>query len=590
MNKKIILFGILLISVFLLSNISAVCCEKTISTTVQGKSVGGAWCQDVADANQCDVTNGLRKDSTACESTKYCSTGTCVNSKSGTCLPSSKTRCDTSLGGYWYETKNENEIERCKVGCCLIGDSGFITKKVTCDALAIANNADSQFIDSITDLATCLQNINPNEKGACITETEEGRDCVIDTKKNCGEKEFHAGKLCTAPDLGTICKMTPNTKCVDGKSEVYFEDSCHNTANVYDSSKADNTNYWTYIKEPTDSDICGQGSSNALSPGCGNCNYALGSVCGTARAGESVTYGKYICKNLNCTFNGKVYSHGQTWCAEPLANFEKANPGKLSYIYSCYNGEVTPTLCGNWRENLCWENETAKYATCIKNNWGGCSSQTNSKDCLNTDKRDCRIETGISYQKDANGKDILFTNWENEVKTEIKAACVPKYPPAFKFWEPGSPVEGSTEITPTIACGGMDTLCVAVYVQNWGLGWRQYEMSCYASCKENCSTVPLVPEVCEEGCLELNCPSSDCLENGNLGGKLNAEVNMKSDWATQNQELCVSLGDCGVKPNYLNKNSYSSWKEFFTGNYTKSSLPNADSYGVIPEPTTPAAA
>jgi len=79
------------------------------------------------------------------------------------------------------------------------------------------------------------------------------KTCQFITKKECSElnagngTEFYEGVLCSAETLGTDCGPSKETTCVDGRDEVFFTDSCGNLANIYDSSKINDKEYWTNV-------------------------------------------------------------------------------------------------------------------------------------------------------------------------------------------------------------------------------------------------------------------------------------------------------------------------------------------------------
>ena len=566
--KKEILMVVLTsaIIIFLASNISAICCEQTLD---------GGICLDVGDRQYCN--NTYRIDDTACESTQYCSTGTCVNNAEGTCISSSSTACDPSLGGYWYDDVQEN-IPECQLGCCFIGEGAAFVPRTTCNKMAADIAVQPDFRASITTQEECLLSAGPTRKGACVFQTGVGRECTIKTKEECNseEKEFHAGLLCSAPELGTICTMTKRTTCVEGKNEVYFVDNCENPANVYNSELVGDINYWTYMKDPASDEICGYGEANTNSQNCGNCNYLAGSTCGSSReAGVNPTYGNYICKDLSCTYKGETKAHGSAWCSQPISDFENATPGDLSYRLYCYNGEVQWELCGNLREKLCKEDVPGK-ANCLSNRWQDCVFQTSSKDCLNTDKRDCKVKEGVN-RKNESGDDILLLD---ESGKSIKAVCVARYPPGFNFWNPDEGILGITpQINPTQVCSAGSISSVAGYHKSVVSDWLALDGKCFGKCIKECETSIVKPE-CQENCFS-KCPDSESFMDmkGDALGLGVGNVDLKETWANNQEGLCISLGDCGVKGNYIGEDSYYSWKELFIGdNITKSNIPGADSY------------
>ncbi len=588
MDLKKIILGIVLI-VVLANFVGAVCCEKTDA---------GVFCQDVIDEDNCNEEFEI-EPSTSCESTDYCSTGTCINIIGGTCIESPKTTCDTTLGGLWYTEGSPEINQHCQVGCCILGESAYLSEKVACDAQATASARDSDFRENIVTQDACSAMANLEEKGACVYDNS---DCDVLTREECKDNlgitsaeelndRFHAGLLCTAPGL-SICVPTSNTRCVDGEVEVYFEDSCENAANVYDSSKTTDTDYWNRIIEPEDS--CGAETSNVLSETCGNCDYGGGSTCGETSFGESVDEGDYICKDLNCEYNGETYQHASSWCSEPIENFENAVPGQLSYRLSCYDGVVDHKVCGYRRERLCVDaNLTAETseiskprATCEPNRWDICYWINNSEDCLDTTKVDCKV-IDIPRRELKDVEDwIVYENVDfidSATSDFIGSSCAPKYRPAIKFWEDDAVVTSSeedTEWTSSSLCAMGSEVGAAVYVKRIPIGWEGYSHACYEKCKE----WSIDPAFTMDVCLATQCSGfkrPEALRDwvGKIGlGRMNLEgdLPLKEAWAQEKQDYCVAISDCGIKSNYEGHAGGNAWKNLFIGNYTLDSLPNAN--------------
>ncbi len=584
MKKIKIIFGLFLM-IFLVGFVSAVCCERTIG---EG-GTGGGVCLDVGDRQYCDPDYRI-DDTTACESTQYCSTGTCVNNAEGTCAISSSSACDPNLGGFWYAESADN-IAECKYGCCFIGEGTSFIHRTTCNKRSADAKISPDFRDSITTWEECMLNAGPTAEGACVFETEEGRECTIETREKCLElgRDPHAGLLCSAPELGTICTMTERTRCVDGRHEVYFEDNCDNAANVYDASKVDNIDYWTYMKDFASSELCGYGLSNTNSKVCGNCNYLAGSTCGSARGtGVNPESGDNICINLNCTYKGETRAHDTAWCSQPISYFENAKPGDLSYRLYCFQGEVQWELKDNRRNKLCKEDVPGE-ANYVSNRWQDCVFQNSSKDCLNTEQRDCKVLEGVSRKNDSGG-DILLLNYiytydyAGEVTSEsidsIKATCVARYPPGFDFWNPDAAIYGnSPEFTPAYVCIAGSVSSAVGYHKRLASDWKAKDYRCVGECIEKCSDWVIGKPECQETCF-WDCPASESFLDMEGSGQLGVgEVDLNLDWTENREELCVSLGDCGVKANYVGGDSYYSWKELFIGdNITKTNIFEADEY------------
>lgn len=498
-----------------------VCAEKTTS---------GAWCQNVPE-NQVDTR--FRKAPTSCESTSFCKVGTCVDSQRGQCRPNVPQRVCQQSNGVWIEGKPDS-IQQCQVGCCLVGDQASFVTQTGCRGIASDYGIETNFRADIKDFAQCLSLSNPQEKGACVIDDGFQRDCKVMTKGECNnletssseEKtvEFSEGLLCTAEVLATRCSIPSadkvKTTCISGKYGVYFVDSCGNVANVYDASKVNDREYWTNIKEISES--CSPDSSNAGSRTCGNCDYLSGSVCKPVERGNEATpqpqYGDFVCADLSCKYKGEKYKHGEEWCGDSPGT-EKNLPGSEYYSLTCYNGEVTVNACDSFRQTVCVQGESNdgyRTAVCIANKWRDCVDQTSEKDCKNTDKRDCKWVEGASLLGDGQGYFVLNSDGNLVPKKNTtgttEAACVPKYAPGFQFWANESGTSESSDTGGTELCLIANANCVVTFEKEsvFDSDWE---------CKENC------------GCLE-------------------------PEWVKGRMDLCLALGDCGVKTNFIGAKGY----------------------------------
>ncbi len=371
--------------------------------------------------------------------------------------------------------------------------------------------------------------------------------------------EFHAGKLCSAEELGTNCGPTEETTCLPGREEVYFVDSCGNPANIYDSTKARDKDYWANIVDKAES--CGSGS-NEDSPNCGNCNYLLGSYCREATEIKPA-YGEYICQSLNCIDDeGKERIHGESWCIfDKEVNFEAEQgrgisesallQGVLSnlgfgsatgagrdpvgsrfYRHICNNGKIVVEPCADFRQEECLENtldtEIGPYtqAACRVNRWQDCTAQTNARDCMNSDRRDCvwlegvenvimgRVLEGTSL--DAASLGAIKDKAKEVIKKEggiPEGGCIPKNPPGLKFWE----VVDTSAAGASGAAGG-STEAEGICAQANAICPVTYEKNIFGD------------EECVERC--------ECLE---------PQLEM------QRAMICAAMGDCGLNVNWAGK-------------------------------------
>ncbi len=538
MNKKILLLifvGIFLIGIVSSTEISY-CCEKTI---------GGAWC---LETNQDNCATGInpetnspyRKAPTSCESTSYCKTGTCINGQEGTCLPNvPQIRCQEE-GGLWNE-KPKEEIPQCKLGCCLMIDQAAFVTQTKCKRMSNLYGLETIFKGNVQNELQCIALSFPKEKGACVYEKDYEKTCKQTTRKDCQDMqsnpdysnfEFHEGYLCSAEELATNCGPSKKTTCVEKEDEVYFLDTCGNLANIYDSEKIDNVEYWTYIKDKDES--CNPDNSNTNSKICGNCDSFLSSTCMAYKSGNKPAFGDYICGSLDCENKdfkdkyGRNPKHGEEWCVTNANKPENANlPGTEHFKLSCYDGEVLVENAEPWRAQVCVQGElnNIKTANFRINNWQQCVFQDNQKDCENTEKGDCKWIEGpkkFSVLKDNEGKSLA----KDEDGDKTYASCVPKYPPAFNFWE--------TDTEAVQECSKASTTCIVNYEKGLLTG-NEWKVKGTKTC-------------------------------------LDDKGNIIESWEESMNEICVSMGDCGNSLNQIGKKGYHNGEAVIVGSRKKTGL------------------
>ena len=468
MNKKLALIFCMIFLVGVVSAEASYCCEKTVS---------GAWCQNSPEAN-CDA--GFRKAPTSCEATSYCKLGCCYDSQEGTCMENTPQKICEDDEGVW-EDYASCEIPQCSLGCCLIGDQAAFVTQTRCKRLASLYGLEINFRTDISTELQCIVSITSSVKGACVFEQEFEKTCKFISKKECLEMnvgnstaDFYEGLLCSTETLGTNCAPTQKTTCVEGRDEVYYVDSCGNLGNIYDAVKLNDKNYWKEVYGKSES--CGYGSANSNSANCGSCDYYLGSTCKEYQRSEDKSrpkYGDNICRDLACVYDGETYSHGETWCAD-------ANnlPGSRHFRFVCYNGEVTIEPCADFRQEICMESDIDGFKTsaCVVNKWQTCFGLSR-KDCLNTDKYDCKL---------------------------IGDTCVPKYAPGFNFWDDGESEADSI-------CSAFTTTCEVVYEEGL-VGDKK--------CIQNCECCPAGSA---EGCTGAwqSSMAAKCKALGDCGSKTN---------------------------------------------------------------------
>ncbi len=510
---------------------TTVCCEKTIS---------GLYCQDVP-ASQCAADS--RQTPTSCASTSYCKAGVCYDSNQGNCAGNTPQLVCNANNGTWAE----KSPAQCELGCCVLGDQAAFVTLVRCKKLSSFLGLETNYNKGIKDEVSCVISVQSQETGACVYDYEFEKTCKFVTRAECEsgvngtsiKGKFYLGKLCSAEELGTNCGPSTETICIPGKDEVYFVDTCGNPANIYDSSKVNDKEYWSNKKDK--SEVCGMNSANANSKSCGSCNYLLGSYCRAATSGNKPTYGDNICADLNCknTQNGKSYKHGESWCVvnEKEVRGEGLAPvGSRAYRHICNNGQEVVEQCADFRQEECIEDKITtsvgdfSQAGCRVNRWQDCIAQTDERDCTNTDRRDCVWKTGpyeIARGESAKADDGTVKN------QKIGYICVPKIPPGLQFW-------GEEITTPAVVAGPGTLTAVAEQkaevTSEAGKICAQATFQCVVTFEKGL----FGGEECKDNC--------ECWDEKTKGPS--------AEWIKKNNEICVAMGDCGPNVNWVGAEGY----------------------------------
>jgi len=537
--------------------LSPVNAEESSSYFCAERTTNGLWCMNVPWD---EVNTNYDYTQTSCEATSFCKAGTCVNGIEGSCRPNvPEVVCDDARG--IWKPEERDEIPQCQLGCCYIGSGASFVTQTKCTSQASRYGVEISFDPSIRDPIQCIASAYPEEEGACVTDDGFVRHCKRTTSQKCEETraralesetvEFHKGTLCTAAHLETECVPTENyrTKLEPDRDEVFFEDSCGNTANIYDSKKKDEQAYWDYIVDKKDS--CDLSSDLRNADVCGNCNYLEGSIGKRYDRGNSQmfskapNYGDYICADLGCEYEGEHYEHGESWCGTSVGS-EDNLPGSEHFKFKCDYGEVNIEQGKPFRGEICIDSEIPvegqeegfKVANFRANLWTKCVLQDNQEDCEDIQERDCMWvngttlggihadEDGIPLVVDEDGELVPREDEEDE---RIGAACVPKYPPALWFWESNTTRQQTSQETAAEICFVGSQVCVVKFEDPYFFG--------ATTCVENCH------------CLGLKKGEDPTrMKDGSL---VNIKLDKDNEWIVNSNKLCIALGDCGASENYI---------------------------------------
>lgn len=413
-------------------------------------NLNGTHCQEypytTCQAN-CNVTcfQGQRRDFADCRE------GTCIDPQEGTCAPNTPQALCQESGGAW-NPQAASEIPACRPGCCLTSSQASFVTSRACDVLRARTGAPYEFRPVSSELE-CLSLTRGGDEGACVLAPDDFglNNCRFGTQDQCRgwSGAFYKGILCSNPSLNTTCVKQDRTACVDGKDEVYWFDSCGNRENIYDSLHRDQSWNNGLLLAKNDSCELGVGGNPlARQASCGNCNYLIGSRCGTPQSNVDVapSVGEFVCRDLSCTDeNGVRHQHGESWCVFQSqigvrgiagTNGQRSVdlPGSEHYRLSCANGEITKEACGTFRNGLCVESTTGSgsqafsEAACRPNQWQLCLAANEKGGAGDTATQVQHVREECEQHSDCYMKSVDLSEGKG---TFAFSACLPKYPPGL---------------------------------------------------------------------------------------------------------------------------------------------------------------
>ncbi|MCF7910328.1 hypothetical protein K9L16_01495 [Candidatus Pacearchaeota archaeon] len=463
--------------------------EKYFETTHSIANVGwnccplskdGSICQSVFPGYENCLTEVLLA---SCSDVDGCKTGCCYDSEEGLCATNApKIECESD-SGIWKESEN-CQIEECRQGCCLLKDDVEFVTDQRCGTLSENLGIEKDFRSYKTELE-CLLLKETQSYGACVLENNL---CRFVSESQCFNLngQFHENYLCSNPSLDTTCEKQETVRCAENKDEIYWFDSCGNRENIYSSDKDASWNNGFVLNK---SESCNSNSGNIESEDCGNCNYALGSIC-TETSGDEKTIkdGNFICKNLNCIDpeTGDERKNGESWCVyDGYIGDGKDTVGSRHWKRMCINGEIKEEPCADYRGQICVQaelknekQETFTTSQCIINE---------ALSCIQLSENECEKNTQCM---------LKTVNVDSGFRFDV---CVGRYPRGFDL-SPENEMKAEQKL-----CGLASQECKVVYVKGLTSGWN---------CDQNC-----------------NC--------------------LNPTFAEQMNDLCISLGDCGSYVNYV---------------------------------------
>ncbi len=529
-----------------------VCCSET---------VGGEHCQ-YTEASQCKP--GALQASTSCAQTSFCKLGCGFDQESGRCFKNTpKSTCQANGKCTWTESPS-CDIPQCERGCCVLSNECSFVTQLQCKRITSQfKDLNMTFDESINDEFACINQCRSFERGACV---KEDGSCTFTTRTECDSQAtlqvnqtgpligFHPNRLCSNPQLGTECAAQQRTGCLPNADEVYWFDSCGNPENIYSADKrASYNNGFVLPKEQS----CNAQSGNVNNPGCGNCDFTKGTLCGLAPRSVNPTAGDYACIDLSCrdltvsdtspASNTGSKKLGESWCAyDGAPGFGRDLVGSRHYRRLCINGQELTEPCRDFREEICVQGVQGQpplgtqqsfslgqgdyiEAICRPNRHSSCPDIKNQYDCENIQARDCywiglRVagigKGGVKLTSDTGGKQALYESggkFEQAMRRNTEGKCAPLVSPGTAFW-PGESTTKVSGLDPKATCDKGNQECKVIW-QRAGLvgdplkgfkGGRSWQ--CVANC--------------------------DCL---------------KKEYLQSTNNYCKSLGDCGAWYNIKGK-------------------------------------
>ena len=483
------------------------CCQETNN---------GAICQDILSTqiSGTEPTSCADPIPTKCDLVSDCRRGCCFDPEEGLCSEGSPQQQCTTDGGEW---KNDASclVSECQRGCCVLGNNAQFVTERHCENLASLAGAEKDFRD-IRSEPSCLAVVASYDKGACVL---DGGSCRFTTERSCLNEmhgDFYGGYLCSAEEikaLGSECEKQEALGCVNGKDEIYWFDSCGNRENIYSSDKDFSWNSGIVLDKDQS---CNPTESNIGDRNCGNCNLALSSKCSAVDSGTHISDGDFICKDLRCDYNGKIYENGESWCIYDGSIGERDSPFGVGQFASdtvgsehwrgiCVDGDVEIDRCGEYRGKLCSQRIIEEgdldfsIASCVMNEGTFCMGFNPE---INKDMEEDEIEDLLDIMREDCNKNTHCMVKQIDVDKYFEfELCVPRYPKGADL----------TNAIDEGMCGFASVTCTGTEEKNFDNSWDWIS-------NKDCKNVEFIEQM---------------------------------------NDLCVSLGDCGSYINYIGKGTNS---------------------------------
>jgi len=468
-----------------------VCCEKTKS---------GGWCQNLP-SSQCNPS--FQSAPTSCEATSFCRLGCCYDSSEGICMENTPQKVCEDSQGIWRDSAS-CDIPQCELGCCILGVQAAFTTSQRCRTLSKFYNLDVDFKKNVGNEIECINLASLSDEGACVYEIDFARTCKFATRQEC--KKIAEG-------------MSLEDRTVTSNATFYKDYLC--------SSSELNTNC-----APTTQTTCVDGKDGVyFVDSCGN----PANIYDSEKANEQAYWNKIVKKENSCGYgntNGNANSKTCGNCDYFYSSIcKKVGRGETQPVYGSYicknlDCKLEDGTIKKNGESWCYHDKPAgksdsvgsryfRYAcingnvilepcddfrqeVCLESSIEGFSQAG----CIVNRWQDCVLQTDKIDCENTDKRDCKWTIAENKVAENGTIACIPKNAPGLEFWN-----EESTKQV----CNAGSVTCTIKEKKSLLTGWDW-------ECKENC----------------------ECLTES---------------WRKEMEAKCSSLGDCGVKVNWVGTSS-----------------------------------
>ena len=360
---------ILVFSIFSIMDVKEVSAQQPFCCI---KSSDGQYCNEAYDRSVLEGTcTDLRMGE--CDAMAECADVTCVPAN-GVCLSNyPKLKCEDEGGT--PDTRPENLVPDCKIGCC---------KETSMCGLIQNAQCPGDFDPGITDARSCDNLCAADELGCCWT----SGSCEFGRRSDCS-----ADYNFEEPVAGDIVYCSEVNHC-DALYDAYAYTACG------DKNLIPNANLDVYWYDSNDNMMEMVGAPNSNAPlytdserrdDYGNCNYPDEKCFDPdEKGGREWAY----CKSTACVVDcpecePTSFKHGDTICLGigkgKFTNDDKSKYLK-EYLLSCDNGEVnTDRELDRTRDHCIYspkvvDGVTRYHAETINNNWAKCSGGDGNED------------------------------------------------------------------------------------------------------------------------------------------------------------------------------------------------------------------